>query len=76
VIKLCLKRIFCKHEFQALSSYKRDVDSSVGYRLMEFYIIYCPKCGKRRDVIKYEYEAIMSRQRIDREYNKNDNERT
>lgn len=62
------KKWFCKHEFHSLTTFKRDVDETLSYDLREFHIIYCPKCGKRKTVEKVEYEALMEKQRIDKEY--------
>jgi hypothetical protein len=67
---VCLKRLFCKHDFHLLSTYKKDVDDTVGYKLQEIHIIYCPKCKKEKHVSKHRYEAIMKRQEIDRSYNR------
>jgi hypothetical protein len=69
-----LRQLFCNHEFQKVSSYKKDVDDTIGYKLADIVIIYCPKCKKQKEVLLHEYEAIMNKQRLDKEYKQNDNE--
>ena len=63
-----IKRYFCKHEYHLLTTYKTDTDVSVGYKLEELCIIYCPKCKSEEVVPKHKYESIMEKQRIDKEY--------
>ena len=63
-----LKQLFCKHEFHFLVSYFDDNDAGVGYKKVEKFIIYCPKCKKKEVHLKYDYEAIMNKQKIDKEY--------
>jgi hypothetical protein len=67
---LMFKKWFCKHEYQKVSSYKKDIDDTIGYKLEEVIIIYCPKCKKQKEVLTHEYEAIMNKQYLDKEYGK------
>ena len=63
-----LKRLVCHHSFHFLASYSTDGDRGVGYREVEKFIIYCPKCGETKEVLKHQYESVMNKQKIDREY--------
>lgn len=65
---MCLKRLFCRHEYTLLTSYKTDVDETIGYKLEELFIIYCPKCKKEKTVGKVEYEKLMAKSEVDKEH--------
>lgn len=65
---MCLKKLFCTHEFHKLTSFKVDADLTVGYKVKEIFVIYCPKCKKQKKVEKYKYECIMEKQELDKEY--------
>jgi hypothetical protein len=70
VIQLFLRKWFCKHDFHLLTSYKKDVDETLGYNLQEVFVIYCPKCREEKCVNKHEYEIEMKRQEVDRSHAK------
>lgn len=61
---MCIKRLFCRHEYKLLTSYSADVDPTVGYNKAKLYIIYCPKCNTERTVLEHVYESIMAKQEI------------
>lgn len=67
---LTLKRLFCTHEFHLLTSYKRDTDRSVGYNVKAIFVVYCPKCKTQREVLEHEYNSIIEKQRLDKEFKK------
>ena len=67
---LKLKKLFCTHEFHLLTSYKRDTDKSVGYSMKNIYVVYCPKCKTQKEVLEHEYNAIIEKQRLDKEFKK------
>jgi hypothetical protein len=63
-----LEQKFCRHHFKLLTTYKTDVDETLGYDLREMYIIYCPHCKKEQIVVDIDYNRIMARQKVDEEY--------
>lgn len=65
---MCLKKLFCKHKFQLLTTRRVDIDPTVGYMEHYMHIIYCPKCKKEKEVYEWKYKAIMARQKADEEY--------
>lgn len=65
---MCLKRLFCRHEYHLLNTFITDTDPTVGYRAEEMVVIYCPKCKKEDTVTKHRYECIIERQKVDKEY--------
>lgn len=68
---LKLKKLFCIHDFHLLTSYKKDIDRSViGHNVKTVYVVYCPKCKTEKEVLEHEYNAIVEKQRLDKEFNK------
>lgn len=65
---MCLRKLFCRHEYHLLTRYKMDTDPTIGYRSEEVCIIYCPKCKHEDTVTKHRYESIIAKQKIDKEY--------
>jgi len=64
---MTLRRYFCKHKYVLLTTHKKDIDSGVGYDLEELFVMYCPKCKKEIEVLKYQHDTIMAKQRIEEE---------
>lgn len=65
-----LRKLFCKHNFQYVMDYL-SITYLVGRgdtKKEMIYIIYCPKCGKKKTVMENDYKYIMGKQRIDEEY--------
>ncbi|MGV4321129.1 hypothetical protein [Bacillus mojavensis] len=58
------KQFRCEHDYQKLVENRRLVDSE----LIEKYLMYCPKCKKRKTVSEYKYKAIIAQKKIDEEY--------
>lgn len=65
---MCLRRLFCKHDYQILKTYTDDGDRTIGYRATEFCIVYCAKCKHQKTITKLSYEVMREMQRIDNEY--------
>lgn len=63
-----IKQYFCKHSFKVTKTYSDDGDETVGYKLTEFAIIYCPKCKKQQTCTLLQFEVMKEMQRIDEEY--------
>lgn len=62
--------LFCEHEYIFLTSYHTDIDATIGYEYREVFRIYCPNCRKEKTVLKHEYEAIMKKQELNKEFKK------
>ena len=65
---ICLKRFFCKHEYKLLTTYEKDIDSGYAYDKQTICIVYCPKCKKQLSLVEWEYNALMHKQEIDKEF--------
>lgn len=63
-----IKQFFCKHDFHITKTYTDDGDEGLGYKPVEFAIIYCPKCSKQQTVTKIVFDVMKEIQRIDEEY--------
>lgn len=63
-----LKRLLCNHTYHLLTSYTVDSDKGVGYNKVDKFIVYCPRCGKKKHLSKQNYETMINQQRVDKEY--------
>ncbi|UUV46243.1 hypothetical protein [Bacillus phage vB_BanS-Thrax2] len=63
-----LKRLFCSHDYKLLHTYKKDIDNGVGYEFKPVYVIYCPKCGKMREILEHEYVIMQQMKKVDDSY--------
>ncbi|UGO50753.1 hypothetical protein PQE68_gp162 [Bacillus phage vB_BanS_Sophrita] len=69
-----LKRWFCNHDYKLIHTYKKDVDDGVGYSLQPVYVIYCPKCAKRKEVLNHEYIIMQQMKKVDESYDEQEHE--
>lgn len=60
-----IKQRFCRHVYHSVHEREEDVDYGVGYNLQKLHILYCPKCRKEIEVRKWQYQAILEKQRLD-----------
>ena len=68
-----IKRFFCKHDYHLLTTFISSVSC---YDVERNYVIYCPKCKRKKYVSKHDFDIIMKKQEIDRKYDENDNARS
>lgn len=64
---MCLKKLFCKHDYKLLTSYFADIDPTVGYTKETLYIVYCPYCKKKKTMREHIYKSTMAKQDINKE---------
>lgn len=70
-----LKKLFCKHSYELLHTYRQDVDDSVGYKEEDIHVVYCPKCKKELRLRPHEFGILMAKQKVNEEYERIEQER-
>ena len=60
-----IKRLFCKHKYHLLTEYRSLTVCGIRDNM---YTIYCPKCGKTKNLESYEYKCVIAKQKVDEEY--------
>ena len=61
------RSLFCEHEYEKVSSFYKVTHDC---RKLDFEMIYCKKCDKRKNVRWFEWNAIKNIQDIKRGDNK------
>lgn len=67
MIKL-FKQARCKHEYHVVKTFIKDGDNGVGYKPVEYAVLYCPACKKEDTVTMFKYEMMKEIKRVEEEY--------
>lgn len=60
-----IKQILCNHEYHLLTSFKAHL---VTREYKEMFVVYCPKCKKERTISEIEYNKLMGKQKVIKEF--------
>lgn len=60
-----IKKLLCTHDYHLLTSYKAHTAER---EYKEIFVVYCPKCKNEKTLYEVDYNKLMAKQKVIKEY--------